>query len=384
MYPPVSAPAPYLRMPRADSLTGLRWWAAFGVFAYHMAILAPLPIEPVLRYGYLGVTFFFVLSGFVLTWSWSPAIDARTFWWRRFARIYPASLVALAIAIPVFYASHPDPAQWWVKPFGPVLLLSIPLIQGWWSEASVLFSGNPAAWTLTCEAFFYAMHPLLQRGLLRLRVRGALVTAGCIVTAAVLYRAACIAAPTAWWAASMPLPIVRISEFALGMCCAWAIRNGWRPTLPPWVGYLLTAAFAGWLAWNGVSAPTAAGPRTWALGETNEVAMVVCAVLIVLVATRDLRGGRSLLRTRVLVVAGEWSYAFYLVHATVIYVLLARFGPQSAGWGALPWYVACFAGGILLAGLLHLLVEKPCEQAMRRWWDEMRSRSARHQESVTP
>lgn len=27
---------------RLDSLTGLRWWAAFGVFAYHMANLAPL------------------------------------------------------------------------------------------------------------------------------------------------------------------------------------------------------------------------------------------------------------------------------------------------------------------------------------------------------
>lgn len=147
---------PVARMPRADFLTGLRWWAAFGVFCYHMANLAPLPVQAVFDYGNFGVTFFFVLSGFVLTWAWSPTTPATTFWWRRVARIYPAHLVALLLAIPVFYSTAPDPDQWWVKPFGAVLLLSIPLLQGWSRDPAVLFSGNPAAWTLTCEMFFYA------------------------------------------------------------------------------------------------------------------------------------------------------------------------------------------------------------------------------------
>ena len=39
-------------------------------------------------YGYTGVSFFFLLSGFVLTWSCAGQ-PAQRFWWNRFARIWP-------------------------------------------------------------------------------------------------------------------------------------------------------------------------------------------------------------------------------------------------------------------------------------------------------
>lgn len=96
-----SVPLENARPPRLDSLTGLRWWAAFGVFLHHMTNLAPLPVHAALALGNYGVMFFFVLSGFVLTWS-AQAVSTSTFYWRRFARIYPAHLVALALAVPVF------------------------------------------------------------------------------------------------------------------------------------------------------------------------------------------------------------------------------------------------------------------------------------------
>lgn len=63
--------------PRLDALTGLRWLAAFWVFGYHMLNFGspPAPVELVNRLGFLGVTFFFVLSGFVLTRR-APELDA--------------------------------------------------------------------------------------------------------------------------------------------------------------------------------------------------------------------------------------------------------------------------------------------------------------------
>ena len=136
---------------RLDSLTGLRWWAAFAVFCYHMMNFAPVPgLGAVARYGNHGVAFFFVLSGFVLTWS--ARISGTTvanFYWRRLARIYPAHVVALLVAIPVFYSvtsATPDPSRFWVKPFAVVpLLLSLVLLQSWFKEPSIRFSGNPAA-----------------------------------------------------------------------------------------------------------------------------------------------------------------------------------------------------------------------------------------------
>lgn len=97
-------------MQRLDAITGLRWWAAFAVFLFHVRNIVPLPgpVAEVAQFGYLGVAFFFVLSGFVLTWSWRPDVDKRTFYWRRFARIYPLNVVTLLLAIPVFYSFAPD------------------------------------------------------------------------------------------------------------------------------------------------------------------------------------------------------------------------------------------------------------------------------------
>src|SRR6266508_2403518 len=100
--PPPSA-EPRKRLPRVESLTGLRWWAAFFVFCHHMTNLAPLPIRDFLKYGTSGVTFFFVLSGFVLTWSAQPGTKIRTFYRRRFARIFPLYFLTLVAAFFVFY-----------------------------------------------------------------------------------------------------------------------------------------------------------------------------------------------------------------------------------------------------------------------------------------
>lgn len=72
--------------PRLDSLTGLRWWAAFGVFLYHMQNFAPVPVlSQFAPYGNSGVAFFFVLSGFVLSYSAKETTTTRNFYWRRFA-----------------------------------------------------------------------------------------------------------------------------------------------------------------------------------------------------------------------------------------------------------------------------------------------------------
>lgn len=223
---------------RLDALTGLRWWAAFMVFFYHILVFAPIPgpLATVFAQGYYGVTFFFVLSGFVLTWSARPGVSTSTFYWRRFARIWPSHIVALLIAIPVFYTLSAVPEGSFLKPFDPaVLSLSVVLLQGWWVAPLILFSGNPAAWTLTCEAFFYALHPWISRVLVPTLRRGALFIAGGVVLYAFLYRFLVILWPEPPLVL-VPLPVQRVPEFILGMALAWAMRSGWRPKIPPVVG----------------------------------------------------------------------------------------------------------------------------------------------------
>lgn len=366
---------------RLDSLTGLRWWAAFGVFLHHMTNIAPLPAHSLLALGAQGVTFFFVLSGFVLTWSARPGVAATTFWWRRFARIWPLHLVALAIAVPVFHSPAPDPEMAWVKPFSlGVLLLSVLLLQGWSTSPGILFSGNPAAWTLSCEAFFYALHPALNRPLRRATVRGALLVAGAVVVA--VFYLLRVEAP-ALRLGLVPQPVLRLWEFVLGMALGRAVQAGWRPRLPPAVGFGLLGLGAAAIWWV---------PRFGAdlNGSDRFVRLVpvligvLCAVVIVAAVGHELRGGRSHLSSVPMVRLGEWSFAFYLLHATGIY--LARGiagGPAETSWANFVWHVPFLAVSVLAAALAHHLVEKPVERRLRGAWDRRRAarKAAHHPEA---
>lgn len=354
--------------PRLDSLTGLRWWAAFGVFLYHMLNFAPIPIvSEFAPYGNAGVAFFFILSGFVLSYSASGrATSVRNFYWRRFARIYPAHFIALLLAIPVFYSFSPDPQQDWVKPvsFG-ILLLSVFLVQGWSRDPTILFSGNPAAWTLTVEAFFYMLHPWLNRTLRVLNKTVTIVVILVALTSAFGYQISIVLAPESWWA-GLPLPLVRLSEFIIGMGLARLVWLGVRLSVPPLLSYVLLAGF---IIWQVIG--TRKGFDDWFFvwsKALHEQVLICLFVLIILtVAHRDLRGGRSLLRSKPLLHLGAWSFAFYLVHATVMYAFLAFFGKQAASFSNLIWYVPVFGIALLLSWVLYRFLEYPLEARMRRW-----------------
>jgi len=362
---------------RLNAITGLRWWAAFAVFAHHFMNLAPLPpiVAGYAKFGSLGVTFFFVLSGFVLTWSWSERTDRGTFYFRRFARIYPLHLLALLLAIPVFYRVVADPDSPWIKPLDiGILLLSLVVLQGWSRDPTVLFSGNPAAWTLTVEAFFYAMHPFAIAPLRRLRLRGTLIVAVSVVALAFLFRALIIAVP-ATGLGGWPWPLAHFHEFALGMCIAWAYRLGWRLRLSPWIWIGLLFAYASLLLV--LRRPETQAIANLAGGYVTEIVTVLFALLIASVATLDIEGRSGWAASRPLVALGEWSFAFYLVHATLIYPIREIFGYQNAGyWRSAFWLVVTLALSILVSWLLHAFVEKPVEKRLRAWQQNRRARRA--------
>lgn len=58
-----------------------------------------------LEHGYLAVSFFFILSGFILTYNYAdrwPSVSLREYLLARFARIYPIYLLALLLELPFF------------------------------------------------------------------------------------------------------------------------------------------------------------------------------------------------------------------------------------------------------------------------------------------
>lgn len=346
--------------PRLDSLTGLRFFAAFLVVMHHFTNFAQLPlIWHWAGFGTTGVSFFFVLSGFVLTWSFVPGDTAPRFYWRRFARVWPLHLVTTLLAVPVFYMWRDVPMDW------TGVILSVFLLHAWVPAVSTYFAGNPASWSLSCELFFYAIHPFLVRKTLAAGI--ALLAAATAIVLAALYVVADLAidwpARIAGWLLYVS-PIFRVGEFLVGMALASAIRRGVRFPIGIIPSVLLLGA---WFTLYYVIAPRLDATLQVAIADLSYPAMAALyGLLIAAAAQRDLARRPSLLRSKPMVLLGQWSYALYLVHATIIYALIELIGVRSYSVLNVGWLVAVSAVTVSAAALLYYGIEHPLEGRLRR------------------
>lgn len=351
---------------RLDSLTGLRFFAAWMVVVHHFANFGALPI--LWRYqgfGATGVTFFFVLSGFVLTWSFVPSDTPPRFYWRRFARIWPLHAATTLLALPVFYSMRDVPYDW------GAITLSFLLLHAWVPTATTYFAGNPASWTLSCEMFFYALHPFVVRRALALKLAG-LALASTALMAAVFVVARWspdwFSLRIVGWLLYIS-PLFRVAEFLLGIALAAAMKRGFRVPLGVISGAVLVAA---WFHIEYQVSPEyfGAGLRTLTAQATYVVLPLLYALLIASAAQMDLRSAQSWLSSRPLVLLGQWSYALYLVHATIIYALIEWIGVRTYSYVNVFWFLGVSAVCIAASAALYTLLEHPVEQRLRAWQKE--------------
>ena len=137
-------------------LTAFRWYAALVVCLYHFGQMVNWRPLSYFSIGTTGVSFFYVLSGFVLTWSFRADPSPVRFYRRRFARIYPATIVTGIVAFILVAFGMYDLRGGFLGAVTSILLL-----QAWFLGLSYpSFSYNSVAWSLSCEAFFYALLPL--------------------------------------------------------------------------------------------------------------------------------------------------------------------------------------------------------------------------------
>ncbi|MBY0293222.1 MAG: acyltransferase [Alphaproteobacteria bacterium] len=150
------------------SLTSLRFVAAFLIFLFHFHIhVFPIfniaIIDHCVARGAIGMSLFFILSGFLLEYNYGDMkySDINEFYLKRFGRIYPAyifwSLLFFYQLIPHFYSNT------LFKTIGKAFLVifaDIFLLQAWFPHFFSMGT-NGGTWSLSVEAFLYLLFPLL-------------------------------------------------------------------------------------------------------------------------------------------------------------------------------------------------------------------------------
>lgn len=150
------------RRPMMPALTGLRAFTATNIVFFHFWNPAWFgPLAPMMDNGYVGVNFFFLLSGFILTYNYADShaagkFDRNQFWQNRISRLYPIYLLGLLISVPILEL------EWRYRTHGNFFLglgLTTFMQQGWSPKLATFW--NTPAWTLSCEVVFYLLFPLL-------------------------------------------------------------------------------------------------------------------------------------------------------------------------------------------------------------------------------
>ena len=336
-----SAPA---RRPPLRALTGIRFIAAAMVLLFHFGagfaarVGAPRPAVTFLGNGYLGVSLFFMLSGFIIAYTYEGKLSGRaalaSYAAARFSRIYPVYLLALLLMLP-FARSN-------LTAGGATRVLL--MVQSWTAPSSAGgYTWLMQAWTLSVELFFYLCAPLLLAGLHRAGPRTLAAAAVVLALALPVLQVPGTppdTVPRFEWLAFVPLPALRLIEFAYGaVLCTLFLRGEERVERIAGDAPVLVNAAA-------IVALIAATPDKTVTGA----AMTLTGLLLV-----QLAAGRSLLARllsgRAILLLGASSYALYLLQAPVREYL--RLLPSAT-----------------LAELLNPLVAVAASVLVFRWWEE--------------
>lgn len=369
-------------MRRLDALTGIRPFASFAVFFFHFGrpLLdgAPAWLRALGGSGFVGVSFFYVLSGFVLTIGHRQQLldgrlVARRFFVRRLARVLPTALLALALLAPLAIwapwgratgAFPPSGAPPWLT-----ALLHVTFLQAWFP--SLALTWNLPAWSVSVELAFYLVFPSLARALVRGGARAQWATmAAAWATSLALSIAYALWQPDGavgpdtqarWLDALKFWPPARLPEFVFGVALgarfssvAAASPAAWRA---PW--WLAPAAL------TAMAATLASGRVPYAVLHN---ALLVPAFGALLVAAAGARGPvGAALASGPLLRVGKAGYAIYILQMPLMYVVMLATHAGFIAWSSVGFFVRFLPLVVVTALVVQRFVERPLQPRLEAW-----------------
>jgi peptidoglycan/LPS O-acetylase OafA/YrhL len=309
--------------------------------------------------GWTAVTMFFILSGFILSYTYTGQIERPRgkirFWQARFARIYPVYFLSLLLCWPS--QSH----------LGIGLAVAVFTMVQAWNPLHVAYAGawNMPAWTLSTEAFFYLAFPFLLSIFEQFSARMLKIAAVITVSVIVFGHTMTPSIDDLTRVTLLPLPVFRVPEFLAGMLLGLIyLRNRAGQTNSVALYSAIVSIFAILLLVTGPWISLLALPFT---------------VLIYNLAAGQSAVGR-LLGTRSLLLLGGASYAIYLlqepVRSTIHFAFTGSWNVQ-VGRGSID---ALLSPVILV--LFSIAVFRLWEEPARKWLRSRFSRSGAQKNAI--
>ncbi len=340
-------------------LTVCRGLFAAWVFIYHVNLHAGFsaymgPAKGLLTHGYLGVDGFFILSGLILArvhpeMSNSMAGSFR-FWGKRLARIYPVHLATILLLIGIVAGGRmvgltpTDPQRFALVP----LIENLLLIHGWGFANQ--WDWNYPSWSVSTEWAGYLLFPLIWF--------------------AISYWSGIIAGELLVVAMPILGLLEHVSGHGLNLTFGTAL---WRffpefimgistSKLVPWAADFMPSA---WIALTGAILAVIGAWFGWDVMTVEGIWLVLAALTMWGDTGRKPMFGQA----RILRGLGLLSYSFYMSFAISELLLANLF--RHFGWDPasdkLAYTGAMTLLTLLLAVLLHVLVEKPFRRLGDKW-----------------
>ena len=354
---------------RLDALTSLKFFAAFAIVIHHSGYFLPPDILTGWPLDH-GVSFFFVLSGFILVHVYPelpPAQSVRAFFIARAARFGPRiCFVALMLALVGTENVYGD--------FFAVIA-NLLLLQGWVPIKDVFFSLNDLSWTVSTELGFYVLFPLLIYRFENTwwwKLLGSVCLLSLLIVICTVFNIPGFN-PNYNGVTNFGLlyinPLGRLFEFVLGMSTALAWRR-FRPTTGNHIAFwtvielasillvLWNARYLTWLAIFHVRSTPFPVTEEWIIHAGSCLSV---AFLVFCFASGTGLIGRFLCLSP-MVFLGDISYAMYLLHQVLIrgYLVNMKWAHSAPMTIKFP----IFLGALLISSTaVYLWVEQPA----RRW-----------------
>ena len=339
-----------------NPLTSLRFIFAMMVFFAHCYVIDSCFDTHFFKEGFVGVSFFFVLSGFIIAYNYQKRlgekkISKRTFWVARIARIYPLHWLTLFIAVALGSYVAESGVMDWSKHF----FASLTLTNAFIPQDNYFFSFNTPSWSLCCEQFFYICFPFLVPLMKNYRTLLCIFLICAILVVFGMYFTPVESIKGFWYVN----PITRLPDFIVGILLFQLYNRLKSRNITSLQGSIIEfvsiAVFLGFYLYA---------------AEIPKVYRYSCyywlPVAFILISFSLQKGIVSrLLSNRFLVIGGEISYSFYLIH---LLVLLPYAEWQKGSDYHISWYISipvllCII--ILLSLLSYYYFEKPMNKLVK-------------------